>query len=45
MGTYCYCSVGWVERIFKTLLKTPVKVELDKAIGFGDDVCKYVVHV
>lgn len=44
-GTFCYCSLGWVKRIFETLFKTPVRVELEKAIGFGDDVCKYVVHV
>lgn len=42
---FCYCSRGWVKLIFETLLGKPVKVELDKAIGFGDDECKYVVHI
>ena len=43
-GMFCYCSRGWVRRIFETLLKKPVHVELEKAIGFGDDECRYVVY-
>lgn len=43
-GTFCYCSRGWVRAIFETLLKRTVEVELEKAIGLGDDVCKYNVH-
>jgi predicted hydrocarbon binding protein len=43
--TFCYCSRGWVKKIFETLLKKPVNVELEKAIGFGDDVCKFVVYL
>ncbi len=43
-GAFCYCSRGWVKAIFEALLKRPVKVELEKAIGLGDDVCKYMVH-
>ena len=43
-GTFCYCSRGWVRAIFEALLKRLVKVELEKAIGLGDDVCKYTVH-
>ena len=43
-GTFCYCSRGWVKKIFETLLKRPVNVELEKSIGFGDKICKFVVH-
>jgi len=43
-GTFCYCSRGWVRTIFEALLKGPVRVELEEAIGFGDEVCRYVVH-
>ena len=43
--TFCYCSRGWVKKIFETLLKRPVNVELEKAIGFGDDVCKFLVYL
>jgi len=42
---FCYCSLGWVETIFGTLLKRKVRADLEKAIGFGDDVCTYVVHI
>jgi hypothetical protein len=43
-GTFCLCSRGWVKTVFEALLERPVRVELEKAIGRGDDVCKYNVH-
>lgn len=43
-GTFCLCSRGWVKKIFETLLKKPVNVELEKSIGLGDKLCKFVVH-
>lgn len=36
--------MGWVKRVFETLLKKPVRVELEKAIGFGDDAFGSIVH-
>jgi predicted hydrocarbon binding protein len=44
-GTLCYCSLGWVRAIFEALLRKPVKVELEKAIGFGDEICEFVVSI
>lgn len=44
-GTFCYCSRGWVKKIFETLLKRSVDVELEKSIGNGDKVCKFIVHI
>ena len=44
-GTLCLCSRGWVKKVFETLFKRPVDVDLEKAIGFGDEVCKFVVHL
>lgn len=43
-GTFCYCSRGWVKKIFETLLKKPVNVELRKSIGLGNKVCKFIVY-
>lgn len=43
-GTFCLCSRGWVKAVFEVLLERPVRVELEKAIGRGDDICKYNVH-
>ena len=43
-GTFCYCSRGWVKKIFETLLKKPVNVELQKSIGKGDNVCRFIVY-
>jgi hypothetical protein len=44
-GVFCDCSKGWVQTIFSTLLKQPVRVDLEKAIGFGDDECRYIVRL
>jgi hypothetical protein len=44
-GVFCHCSKGWVETTFGALLKRPVKVELEKALGLGDDECRYIVHL
>lgn len=44
-GVFCHCSSGWVQTIFETLLKRPVTVELEKALGFDDNECKYVVYL
>lgn len=43
-GTFCLCSRGWVKKIFETLLRKAVDVELEKSIGFGDKICKFVVR-
>jgi len=43
-GAFCYCSRGWVKKIFETVLKKPVTVELEKSIGLGDKVCEFVVY-
>ena len=43
-ATWCYCSRGWVKAIFEAALKKPVEVELEKSIGRGDSVCRFVVH-
>jgi len=29
----------------EALLRKPVRIDLEKAIGRGDDVCRYVVHL
>jgi predicted hydrocarbon binding protein len=42
---FCNCSKGWVETIFSTLLQKPVTVRLERAMGRGDDVCRYIVHL
>lgn len=42
---FCNCSKGWVQTIFSTLLRQPVRVDLEKAIGFGDDECRYIVRL
>ena len=43
-STFCYCSVGWVRKIFETLLKKPIEVKLEKSIGFGDNMCEFIIN-
>ncbi len=43
-GTLCYCSRGWVKQIFEIALRKPVRVELERAIGLGDETCKFVIY-
>lgn len=42
---FCYCSLGWAKKIFKTLLKKPVNVKLEKSKGSGDDICKFIISI
>jgi len=42
--TFCDCSRGWVKAVFETLLGGPVEVELEQAIGRGDQVCEFIVR-
>jgi len=42
--TFCHCSQGWVKTVFETALGRPVEVELEQAIGRGDQVCKFIVR-
>ena len=42
--TFCYCSLGWVKKIFSTLLKRPINAELKASIGRGDKICNFVVY-
>jgi len=41
---FCNCTRGFADRVFETALRRPVKVELRKAIGWGDDECEFVVR-
>jgi len=43
-ATWCYCSRGWVKAIFEAALKRHVEVEVEKSIGGGDKVCKFLVR-
>ena len=42
--TLCNCSRGWVKAVFEAVLERPVEVELEQAIGRGDEVCRFSVR-
>jgi effector-binding domain-containing protein len=42
---YCYCSAGWFRRQWEVTLSKPVKVDLDKSVAQGDDVCRFIIHI
>jgi predicted hydrocarbon binding protein len=39
----CFCSLGMMETIFSQVAKKPVKVNLVRSIGRGDEACEFVV--
>ena len=41
---FCLCSAGMFESIFASVCKGPVRTDIIKAIGMGDDCCQFVVH-
>ena len=41
---HCLCSAGLMEHLFSTVCTGSVKVEVVKAIGFGDEVCEFYVE-
>lgn len=42
---YCYCSAGWFERLFSSVLETPVKVTKMQSILDGSDKCLFEIVV
>jgi len=41
---HCLCTVGMFERIFSAVCRGPVRVEVIKTIGSGNDACEFTVH-
>ncbi len=39
----CYCSQGMMETIFSEVSKKPIKVEIKRSIGRGDDQCEFLI--
>ena len=40
---HCLCSAGLWENLFSTVCRGPVRVEIAKAVGFGDNGCEFYV--
>lgn len=40
---FCLCSAGMFESVFSSVCMGPVKAEIMKSIGMGDDHCEFVV--
>jgi hypothetical protein len=45
LSSYCNCSRGWIREMFESALKKPVKVEIEKSIVRGDNLCKFKVTI
>ena len=43
--TYCHCSCGWYQKLFETLFKQPVEVELMSSIIQGSDRCRFIINI
>ena len=42
--TFCQCSAGMFENLFKPFCTGEVHTEIVKAIGMGNDCCEFIVH-
>ena len=40
-SSWCNCSRGWLLELFERALGRPVKIELEKSIKQGDDICRF----
>jgi hypothetical protein len=43
--TYCYCSAGHVEYIWRNVIGQPIQVDLVCSCISGDDSCKFIVNL
>jgi len=43
-GLYCRCTQGWAKEVFEKVLGKNVDVVLEKAIGWGDEICKFTAR-
>ena len=43
--TYCYCSAGHVEYIWRHVIGKPIQVDLVCSCISGDDSCKFIVNL
>jgi len=42
---YCQCSCGWYKKLFETVFKKPVRVELIDSIIHGADTCQFRIYI
>lgn len=42
---YCYCGAGWCKRIWEAVLERPVRVDIEKSVLQGDDICRFAVFL
>jgi predicted hydrocarbon binding protein len=43
--TYCYCSKGFVEKVWEAILGKPVKVDLLQSVVSGAQECKFAIYL
>jgi predicted hydrocarbon binding protein len=43
--TYCHCSKGFVKKLWESVLKRPVEVELIQSVMSGSEECKFAIHL
>jgi hypothetical protein len=43
--TQCLCSKGMMETVFSMVSDGPVKVDVERSLGRGDDVCEFSVEM
>lgn len=42
---FCYCTSGYFQEAFETILDNPVKVKIEESVLFGDEKCTHLITI
>lgn len=43
--SWCNCSRGWIRELFEQVLEKPVKVQIEKSVKQGDNICQFKITI
>ncbi|MFW9794379.1 MAG: hypothetical protein ACFFEE_08760 [Candidatus Thorarchaeota archaeon] len=42
---FCNCSAGWPKQLWEGILDRPLRIEIEKSLLKGNDVCEFAIHL
>lgn len=43
--TFCHCAKGYIAKYFEAVFQKPVRVDIVQADVWGDEVCRFAIHL
>jgi predicted hydrocarbon binding protein len=43
--TFCHCAKGYIAKYFEAVFQKPVRVDIVQAAVWGDEVCRFAIHL